>query len=394
MLSFDEAIALLTEHVSPLGAERVALEQSAGRFLAEDLPARSDAPRTDVAIMDGYAVLRASADGGGSLSVIGEARPGAPYKGRLEAGEAVRIFTGAAIPVGADCVIMQEYALRDGKTVTFTSGHGPARHIRKAASDFRAGEVLLTSGTRLNPSVLMTASAADRARVTVSPRPRVAIIATGDELTPPGEAYLTDAGIPDSVSYAIAALCEQSGAEVISRLRCGDNLSDLAKYADEAVTEADCIVVTGGASVGDHDLARPMFSETGLDLVFSKLAIKPGRPVWFGLSGSKPVLGLPGNPTSAMVIARLFLRPLLSALQGGEVAIELEFIRLRLASPLPETESRETFLRAFRSPSGLVPIGNQQSGAQAPLATANWLIRRPAGSRAAASDTFVEALQF
>jgi molybdopterin molybdotransferase len=394
MLSFDEAIALLAENIRPLGAETVALEQSAGRFLAEDLRARNDAPRTDVAIMDGYAVLRAAADGGDSLSVIGESRPGAPYKGRLGAGEAVRIFTGAAIPDGADCVIMQEYALRDGKTVTFASGHGPASHIRKAASDFRAGEVLLTSGTQLNPSVLVTASAADRASVMVARRPRVAIIATGDELTPPGEAYLTDAAIPDSVSYAIAALCEQSGAEVISRLNCGDNLLDLAKYADEAVTEADCIVVTGGASVGDHDLARPMFSETGLNLVFSKLAIKPGRPVWFGLAESKPVLGLPGNPTSAIVTARLFLRPLLSALQGGEVAKELEFVRLSLASPLPETESRETFLRAFWSPAGLVPIGNQQSGAQAPLATAYWLIRRPAGSRAAASDTFVEALQF
>ncbi|MXO48774.1 molybdopterin molybdenumtransferase MoeA [Erythrobacter vulgaris] len=394
MLSFDEAIVLLAENIRPLGAETVALEQSAGRFLAEDLRARSDAPRTDVAIMDGYAVLRAAAAADDSLSVIGEARPGAPYKGRLEAGEAVRIFTGAAIPDGADCVIMQEHAVRDGKKVTFASGHGPARHIRKAASDFRAGEVLLTSGTRLNPSVLVTGSAADRARVMVARRPRVAIIATGDELTPPGEASLTDSGIPDSVSYAIAALCEQSGAEVVSRLRCGDNLSDLAKYADEAVTEADCIIVTGGASVGDHDLARPMFSETGLNLVFSKLAIKPGRPVWFGLSGSKPVLGLPGNPTSAMVTARLFLRPLLSALQGGEIAHELEFVRLNLASPLPETGNRETFVRAFWSPAGLMPIGNQQSGAQAPLATANWLIRRPAGSAAVAPETSVDALPF
>lgn len=394
MLSFDEAIAQLAENVRPLGAECLALEQSVGRFLAEDLRARSNAPRADVSIMDGYAVLRAATAGGGSLSVIGEARPGAPYKARVEAGEAVRIFTGAAVPVGADCVIMQEYARRDGEAVSFASGHGPASHIRKAASDFHAGEVLLTSGTRLNPSVLVTASAADRATVTVARRPRVAIVATGDEVVPPGEAHLTDAAIPDSVSYAIAALCEKSGAEVVSRILCGDNLSELSRRADEAIAEADCIVVTGGASVGDHDLARPMFSETGLDVVFSKLAIKPGRPVWFGLTGRKPVLGLPGNPTSSMVTARLFLRPLLSALQGGEVARDLEFVRLSLATPLPETGSRENFLRAFWSPRGLVPVGNQQSGAQAPLGKANWLIRRPAGSGAVASETSVDALPF
>lgn len=392
MLSFDEAIALLAENVRPLGTESVPLEQSAGRILAEDLRARSDAPRSDVSVMDGYAVRLDSLGETDSLEVVGEARPGAPFEGSLGKGEAIRIFTGAAIPSGADCVIMQEYARAEGNVVSFSPGHGPERHIRTAGSDFRAGDVILERGTHLAPPIIVPASAADQATVMVAKRPEIAIIATGDELVSPGRAFAIDSAVPDSISYAVASLCKVGGAQVISRVRSPDELAELTKHACEAVAMADCIVVTGGASVGERDFARPMFADTGMDLIFSKLAIKPGRPVWFGLAGAKPVLGLPGNPTSAMVTARLFLRPLLARLQGGPVEKELNFVPVRLASPLQSSGKRETFVRASSTAEGLVPVGNQQSGAQSPLAVADWLIRIPPGSNAYTAGAFVKAL--
>lgn len=392
MLSFDEAIALLAENIRPLGAETVALEQSAGRFLAEDLRARSDAPRTDVAIMDGFAVQIASLGETVSLEVVGEARPGAPFAGRLGKREAIRISTGAAIPPGADCVIMQEYAHREGSAVSFSAGYGPERHIRTAGSDFRAGDVILGRGTRLTPPIMVPASAADNDTVMVARRPKLAIIATGDELASPGEAFAISSAIPDSISHAVSALSIASGAKVVSQVRSPDDLPRLTGHASEAVAAADCVVVTGGASVGERDFAQTMFAKTGMDLVFSKLAIKPGRPVWLGLAGTKPIVGLPGNPTTAIVTARLFLRPLLAALQGGSAIKELGFVPTRLASPLPESGNRETFLRASSTDEGLVPLGNQQSGAQSPLATAEWLIRIPAYSDALPAGTLVKAL--
>ena len=394
MPSFDQAISLLADHVIPLGCEEIALEHAAGRYLAEDLCARSNSPRADVSVMDGYAVVRYSTSGDSKLVIVGESRPGAPYRGALGKRDAVRIFTGATVPEGADCVIMQEYARLEESEVSFAPGHGPSTHIRRVGSDFRAGDVLLARGIRLTPPALVAASAADRANLTVAKRPRVAIIATGDELARPGDAYRSDTAIPDSISYAITDLCRTAGAEVISMQRCPDDLHELRRLARDAVAAADCIVVTGGASVGDHDLARPMFAETGMELIFSKLAIKPGRPVWFGLAGSKCILGLPGNPTSAMVTARLFLRPLLAALQGGRVEDQLAFMPLGLAASLPAAGNRETFFRATWTADGLVPATNQLSGAQSPLATADWLIRRPAGSAAAEKGEQVEALPF
>lgn len=392
MLSFDEAIALLTENIRPLGAETVALEQSAGRFLAEDLCARSDAPRTDVAVMDGFSVKIASLGETEPLEVVGEARPSAPFEGSLGKREAIRIFTGAAIPRGADCVIMQEYAHREGTAVTFSAGHGPERHIRTAGSDFRAGDVILERGTRLTPPIMVPASAADNDTVMVARRPKLAIIATGDELASPGNALAVNSAIPDSISHAVSALSRASGAKMVSQVRSPDELPQLIGHASEAVAAADCVVVTGGASVGERDFAQKMFAKTGMDLVFSKLAIKPGRPVWLGLAGTKPILGLPGNPTSAIVTARLFLRPLLAVMQGGSASKELRFVPIRLASTLPRSGNRETFVRASSTAEGLVPLGNQQSGAQSPLATAEWLIRVPPNADPQEAGKIVAAL--
>ncbi len=394
MIGFEESSRLLRENVVALPAETVPLEEAAGRFLAEDLAARFDTPRSDVSAMDGYAVRAGTLENGVSLKVIGKARPGTPFDGAIGAREAVRIFTGAAVPDGADCVVMQEYARAEGDAVILLEGHGPECHIRKAGSDFCEGDVLLLRGTRLTPRTMVAAAAADRASVEVSRQPRVAIIATGDELVSPGEAHATANAIPESASHGVAALCEAIGGTVVLRLRGRDELGQLTDLAGQALAAADLVVVTGGASVGDHDLARPMFAALGLELVFARVAIKPGKPVWLGKVGDKPVLGLPGNPTSAMVTARLLLQPLLAAMQGGDAAAHLGFLPMPCAAALPETGGRETFVRATATSEGLVPAKNQQSGAQAPLAQSDWLIRRPAGSPSTAPGEIVSALAF
>lgn len=394
MLSFDEAIALLDANVEGLGTETIRLEHAAGRFLAEDLHARSHAPRADVSAMDGYAVCTRGLASAPRLRVVGEARPGIPFHAKIAENEAVRIFTGGALPSGADRVIMQEYAGREGDYIAFSDGHGPSPHVRKAGSDFVAGDLLLPSGTRLDARALVAAAAADRGELQVARQPQVAIVATGNELIAPGEAYKSEAGIPESASHGVAAMCGAMGANVTERMHAVDDRDEMASIANRAIDAADCTVVIGGASVGDYDLARPAFAQSGMELLFSRLAIKPGKPVWLGRIGTKVVLGLPGNPTSAMVTARLFLRPLLAKLQGGSTDRELAFMPLPCAAELPAPGDRETFTRARSTEKGLVPAGNQASGAQSPLASSDWLIRRPAGAPASEAGAIVSALAF
>lgn len=394
MPSFDEAIALLAEAVEPLGRETIAIGDAAGRFLATTLTARTDAPRQAVSAMDGYAVVGDTAEAGPWLEVIGESRAGGPFTGTVSPGQAVRIFTGAALPPGTDYVIVQEHAERNGARVRFTPGFGPGNNVRAGGSDFRAGDVLVPSGARLTSRAMVAAAAADLAQIEVHRAPRVAIIATGDELAAPGSSFDLPNTLPESGSFGVAALSEGSGACVVARYTGRDTLAELETLAAQALAEADCVVVIGGASVGDHDLAKPMFAPHGLELVFSRLDIRPGRPVWLGKAQGKWVLGLPGNPTSAMVTARLFLRPLLARLQGGSVEAELAFLAMLLAAPIPEIGPRETFIRASAGPQGLVPVGNQESGAQSPLLAADWLIRRAAGAPKCDAGEMVQALAF
>ncbi|MEZ5681509.1 MAG: molybdopterin molybdotransferase MoeA [Erythrobacter sp.] len=394
MISFDEATRLLVETVDPLDCETVPLGKAPGRYLASDIVARGDAPGRPVSAMDGYAVTRASAKAGTWLDLCGETRPGMVDPGAVGEGQATRVFTGAPVPRGADLVIIQEYATRDGSRVKFAPGFGPSDHIRAAGSDFSAGTRLLAAGQRLTPQAMVAAAAADLSEVVVGRKPKIAIIATGDELVAPGETHARPGSLPESASYGVSGLSHAQGANVVFMTRGADQLDQLTKIAGEALDVADCVVVTGGASVGDHDLARPMFAGHDLQLAFSRIAIKPGKPVWLGLARGKPVLGLPGNPTSAMVTARLFLRPLLARLQGGEVAHELRFLPLPLVTGVDANGSRETFVRATISNRGLVPLGNQQSGAQAALAGADWLIRRAPDAPASKEGELVQALAF
>lgn len=392
LTSFDAALARLGEAVRPLPAEAVPLAEAAGLVLAEPVHARLASPRRAVSAMDGYAVRDATTRPGDWLTVIGEARPGMPFAGAVGPGQTVRLFTGAPVPAGADRVIVQEHAEREDGRVRFTPGYGPAWHVRATGSDFAAGALLLEAGTLLTPRAMITAAASDHGALVVHRRPRIALLGTGDELAAPGTAGGRDHTIPESVTFGVAALAATCGAEVVWRGRHGDDLAALTALAGDLLPRADLVVVTGGASVGEYDFAKAMFAPHGLDLVFSRLAIKPGKPVWCGQVGERWVLGLPGNPTSALVTATLFLAPLLARLQGRPLAAALPWRRLPLVAALPATGDRETFVRAVWDEDGLRPVGNQDSGAQAALARAEWLVRCPAGTPALAPGTMVSAL--
>lgn len=390
MISFDEAIRKVTEVARPIGRESVTLAEAAGRVLAAPVVAMIDSPPTDSSAMDGYAVRQA--DLPGSFRLIGESFAGGGFDGALEPGTCVRIFTGAPVPAGADLVVIQEVAVRDGEFVKIADLPGPARNIRLLGSDFRAGEMLLQAGQRLDPRALVAAAGADVAEVETWRRPAVLVLGTGDELAPPGEARSRPGAIPESVSFGIAALADSWGGRSLGSRRLADDLPAMEQAAGEALDQADLVVVTGGASVGEKDYAKAMFAPHGLDLIFSKVAIKPGKPVWFGRAGSTLVLGLPGNPTSAMVTARLLLVPLVAGLAGRTGA--LGWRSLPLGAPLPACGDRETFHRARLMETGAVAIANQDSSAQRALADADLLLRsRPHDAERLAGEE-IEALDF
>lgn len=395
VISVDEAHALIAANALPLGGENIALDAALGRVLSQPVIAALDSPRQAVSAMDGYACRDADVAGvGARLDMVGESFAGTGYGGRIDAGQAVRIFTGAPLPDGADRVIMQENIDRDGDVAVVARAYGPGWHVRAAASDFAAGTLLLEHGTLLTPRALVAAAAADVGELIVAKRPRVAIIATGDELAAPGTARSQRFAIPESVSLGVAAMAQTWGGDVVSRTMAGDDFDNLVRVAGDALTAADLIICTGGASVGDRDYAKAMFEPHGLALIFSKVAMKPGKPVWLGRAGDTLLLGLPGNPTSAMVTARLFLAPLLAAMQGRAMADALTWRTLPLAAALPETGARETYVRATWGDAGLAPVSNQDSGSQAALVAADWLIRCRSGQAAQPMGAMVQALAF
>ena len=387
MIDFDTALSRLRAAVAPLSAETVALGDAAGRVLAAPAVAAFASPRRDVATRDGFAMRRGDCRSGAVLTVVGEAVPGGSATPPIGAGQAMRIFTGATVPDGADHVVMQEHTARDGEhgMVTITGGSHDDSHIRRSGSDFATGQAVLDAGTRLSARALVAAAAADCGALVVTRRPRVAIIATGDELAAPGTAVRNDRLIPDSITPGIAACVADWGGVVGAVARLGDHLPALIAAAGSALVAADVLVITGGASVGDRDFVKAMVAPHGLTMVFDTVAMKPGRPVWCGRiapvnAGGEPdqgtwVIGLPGNPTSAMVTARLFLAPLIAALLGQIVPDPLAWRMLPLAAPLPATGARAAFVRARWDADGLVPLANQDSGAQSPLAAADYLIR-------------------
>jgi molybdopterin molybdotransferase len=345
--------------------------------------------------MDGYAVregdlLQLPA----RLRLAGESFAGSGFEGSILPGNCVRIFTGAPVPEGADRVVIQEVVKRDEDVAIIDTCPGAARHIRRRGVDFGEGDLLVEAGSRLGYREMVAAAGADLADVSVWRRPSVVILGTGDELTPPGSAAGTPGAIPESVSFGVAALAENWGASIKRRLHLPDDLSLMEKAAAQALEEADLIVVTGGASVGEKDFAKAMFEGQGLDLLFSKVAIKPGKPVWLGRAKDKLVMGLPGNPTSALVTARLLLAPLVAGLSGLDSLSALRWRKAPLLAALPACGDRETFVRARAIQDGAEPVSNQDSSAQKTLVEADLLLRRRPGAGAAATGDMVPVLDF
>ncbi|WP_068877855.1 MULTISPECIES: gephyrin-like molybdotransferase Glp [unclassified Phenylobacterium] len=389
LLSVDEARARMLAEVAALPAEAVAIQHSIGRVLAEDVTAIRDQPPFAASAMDGWAVR--SADTPGDLRIVGESAAGHGYEGEVQPGEVVRIFTGAALPAGCDAMVIQEDARREGDTVTVPAVE-PGRHVRPGGGDFRAGEALLSRGTRIDPWRLSLAAAAGRAELSVRRRPQVALFSTGEEIVEapavPGPFQIYDSG-----SRALAALASTWGAEVRRARPVKDELAATVEALRQA--EGDLVVTVGGASVGDHDLVRAAAEALGLQMKVASVAVRPGKPTFFGvLEDGRRLLGLPGNPASALVCAELFLRPILAAFSGAEPAVRM--LPARLSEPLPANGPREHWMRAKLNFEGgevrVQPFGDQDSSLVSVFSAADALLKRPAGASAAPAGDVVEVL--
>jgi len=388
----EEALAQVLASVSgPVDEESVPLAEAFGRTLAHDVAARRVQPPFANSAMDGYA-LRAfdAAVAPARLTVVGEAAAGRPFAGRLNAGEAARIFTGAPLPEGADSVAMQEIAQRDGDVVTFAAPVPPGDHVRRRGCDFVEGEILLSAGRRLTARDVALAAAADYPTLGVRRRPWVAILSSGDELATPGETR-GPAQIVASNAFAVAGVILAAGGEPLDLGVAPDDPAALASRLAEAQrAKADVLTTIGGASVGDHDLIRKALADAGMSLDFWRIAMRPGKPLIHGRLGAMNVLGLPGNPTSATVCAILFLRPLVRALLGDSAAGADPSEPARLAAAAPANQERSTYLRATldAGPNGetlATPIADQDSSLAKALARADALLVRPIGAPPAAA---------
>ncbi|HEY0106061.1 MAG TPA: gephyrin-like molybdotransferase Glp [Rhizomicrobium sp.] len=395
MISVEEATARIAGAFGRVEAERIALRRGAGRVLAEDVRARADQPPDPVSSMDGYAVKAAdAAEPGATLNVVGAAPAGHPYGKVLRDGEAVRIFTGGVVPKGADSIVIQEDAQAKDGAVTFTVAAIFHRHIRDAGLDFRTGEVLVAAGRRLTARDLALIAAGDVPEISVRRRPKVAIAATGDELSPPGSPR-KPGGIVASSGFALAAMIERWGGEAIDLGIIPDTADAVASIADKAAG-ADLILTVGGASVGDHDLVQKALGPRGFELDFWKIAMRPGKPLIFGKLGPTPLLGLPGNPVSTLVCAQLFLKPALAALLG--TPDEPSIVTATLASDLKQNDGRQDYIRAkveLRDGGRrAAPFSIQDSSMMSVLAHADGLIVRAPGAPAAKTGDTVGVLLF
>jgi len=389
LLAVDEARARMLAEVEALPAETVPLSQAIGRVLAEDVAAVRDQPPFAASAMDGWAVR--AADTPGTLRIVGESAAGHGFAGLVAAGEAVRIFTGAALPDGCDAMVIQEDARRDGDTVTVPdveAGH----YIRPAGGDFKAGEALLRRGVRIDPWRLSLAASAGRAAVSAHRRPRVALLSTGEEIVEapakPGRFQIYDSGAP-----ALAAMVEAWGGVAVRARPVRDDLDAVVEALRGA--DADLVVTVGGASVGDHDLVRAAGEALGLSLRVESVNVRPGKPTFFGLlADGRRMLGLPGNPASAFVCAEMFLHPIVSAFHGAPT--DLPTITARLAQDLPANGPREHWMRAklAYADGGVTvrPYRDQDSSLISVFAASDALLRRLPGAQAASAGSVVEVL--
>jgi len=382
-----EALARVLADAAPLPAERAPLRQAVGRVLTEDVKALRTQPPAAVSAMDGYAVRACDvANVPATLRVTGEVAAGHPFPGAVGAREAARIFTGGMMPAGADTVVIQELAARDGDRVTFAKPTAKGRNVRAEGIDFAQGDTLLRKGQRLSDRDVMLAAAMNHPALPVHRRPKVAVLGTGDELVPPGTTP-KPGEIVYSNGFALLALAEGEGAESTDLGIARDRVEDIAAAVRRARDwGADILVTSGGASVGEHDLVQRALRAEGLDLSFWRVALRPGRPMMHGRLGPMQVLGVPGNPVSSYVCAFLFLVPLIRRL-AGRADLTPTPEPARLGHDLPANDERADYLRArlTAGPDGPIatPLPAQDSSLMAPLAQAGCLLIREPNAPAA-----------
>ncbi len=394
VLSVEEARARVLAGLAPTGPEIVALTEAAGRILAAPVAARVDQPAHDVSAMDGWAVRARDAATGAALRMIAAAPAGHPTDEVVGTGETIRVFTGSVIPAGADTVLIQENATQSGDSVRVDEAAVPGRHIRARGGDFSRGDTVLEPGLRLGARAVGLAASAGHPWLTVRRRPRIALLATGDEIVLPGEP-IPPGGIASSNSYAIGALVRAAGGEPVILPVAPDDLGAIAAAAAHA-RHCDMLVTLGGASVGDHDLVRAALGALGFDPDVPRIAMRPGKPLMHGHlhfgDHRVPVLGLPGNPVSALICAALFLRPAIDVLLGlpaGAFATR----RAVLGAPLRANDERADHIRATLSPDMVVTaMTTQDSSRLRDLAKAGALILRTPHAPAAEAGDSVEIL--
>ena len=394
LLPVEVARARILASLTPTAAETIALPEAAGRVLARPVLARLTQPPAAVSAMDGYALRAADGVLGARLAVIGAAPAGHPFVGLVGPGQAVRIFTGGFVPEGADAILLQEDAEAADGAVLVKEGVTPGRWVRKRGLDFAEGETLLAQGRRLTARDIGLAAASNNPWLAVHRRPRIGILATGDEIALPGDP-IPPGGIVSSNAHALAALIRAGGGEPIVLPIAPDDASAIADIA--ATTQAyDMLVTTGGASVGDHDLIQQALGGEGFELGFWKIAMRPGKPLIWGRLGRVPVLGLPGNPVSALVCAIIFLLPALARLSGLPGA-PTPSRRVICAAPLAENDRRADFLRASLETDAeghitVRPFPVQDSSMLATLARADALVLRAPFAPALPAGAEVEAI--
>ena len=390
LISVEEALArVLASAEAPLGEESIALEEAYGRVLARDLLALRTQPPFPNSAMDGYALRAADTDGPpGSLRVIGEAAAGRAFDGALRSGETVRIFTGAPMPGSADAVVVQEDVRRDGDRVTLTGPVPLGDNVRPKGLDFVEGETLAPAGRRLTARDVALAAAANHVELPVRRQPRVAIVATGDELVTPGKTP-GPSQIVASNNFTVAGIVEACGGIPIDLGIARDTMAELSAAIHEALdAKVDVLVTLGGASVGDHDLVQKALVAAGMELGFWRIAMRPGKPLMHGRLGGLRVLGLPGNPTSSTVCAILFLVPLLRALNGKSNPGADPTQPARLAVAVKANGVRQDYMRCTlaRDTDGVLhatPVELQDSSLVKVMARADGLIVRPPHAEAA-----------
>ncbi|MBN8815081.1 MAG: molybdopterin molybdotransferase MoeA [Sphingomonas sp.] len=389
LLPVADAQARLFAMAPRVATETVSLAQAAGRWTAAPVIARRSQPAADLSAMDGYAIR--FADLPGQWRVIGESAAGRAFAGPVGPGEAARVFTGAAMPTGTDSVLVQEEAARDGDTLRL-SGEGPpvlGKSVRRKGLDFNAGDTLIVAGERLTPARIALAATGGHGELTVARRLRVAILATGDELIAPGATSDDPLTLPEGNSAMLAAMLADLPVDVESLGIIPDRLDALT--AAFTGSQADIVVTTGGASVGDHDLVRPALEVAGGAVNFWRIAIRPGKPMLAGTLGDAVVLGLPGNPVSAFVTATLFLRPLIAAMAGARHPLP-RTLTATLAESLPANDHRQDYLRATISNGRVATAAIQDSSMLATLARADCLIVRASHAPAAQTGDTVEII--